>query len=136
MARPRGELTRCGGRWTEARFRAFIENLLRSGTRKWGPVGDCEKAARTKRGYYRCAECKKEIPATKLTKSDGKRKRTNNKFVDHIEPAVPVTGWTDWNTYIERLFCEIDNLQLLCKSCHDSKSAEEREERKLHRKKK
>jgi len=131
MARPAGAKTRCGGRWTEARFRSFVENALRSATRKWGPVGDCEANARTRRGFYQCAECEKEIPATVKVG----RTRSNNKFVDHIEPAVPVTGWTTWDTYIERLFCEEDNLQLLCKACHDSKSKEENEERKLHRKK-
>jgi len=132
MGRPAGEKTRCGNRWTEARYRSFIENALRSATRKWGPIGDCEKAARTRRGYYRCACCQKEIPATV---KEG-RKRVNNKFVDHIEPAVPVTGWTTWDDYIERLFCEIENLQLLCKECHDLKSKEEMAERAYHRKNK
>jgi 5-methylcytosine-specific restriction endonuclease McrA len=31
------------------------------------------------------------------------------------------------------MFCEEDNLQLLCKACHDTKSAEEAAERKKYR---
>jgi hypothetical protein len=129
MARPSGPKDYCGGRWTKARLRSFIENILRAGTRKWAPIGDCEREARTRRGFYLCAGCKKEIPATV---KEG-RKRVNNKFVDHIKPAVPVTGWTNWDDYINNLFCEIDNLQLLCKTCHDEKSKEENQERKKYR---
>ena len=132
MARPSGPKTRCGERWTEGRFRSFIENILRAGTRKWGPIGDCEAKARTRRGWYMCAGCEKEIPATV---KEG-RKRVNNKFVDHIEPAVPITGWVNWDHYIENLFCEEDNLQLLCKKCHDAKSKEEMAERAAERRKK
>lgn len=129
MARPSGKKTRNGGQWTEARFKSFVVNQLRSATRKWGPIGQCEKEARTRRGFYRCACCEQEIPATV---KEG-RKRSNNKFVDHIKPAVPVTGWTNFDDYINNLFCEVENLQLLCKKCHDEKSMEEVQERKKHR---
>lgn len=46
-----------------------------------------------------------------------------NTFVDHIKP---VGKFKDWNTYIENLFCEEENLQLLCKECHDKKTKKER----------
>ena len=46
--------------------------------------------------------------------------------VDHIEPVVPVDRpIKDWNEYIERLFCDSTNLQVLCKRCHLAKYAEE-----------
>lgn len=46
--------------------------------------------------------------------------------VDHIDPVVPVDRpIKDWNEYIERLFCEPNNLQCLCKRCHQAKCAEE-----------
>jgi 5-methylcytosine-specific restriction endonuclease McrA len=55
------------------------------------------------------------------------RKREKNVFVDHIEPIVnPETGFTSWDAVIERMFCEADNLQLLCKTCHDEKTKQER----------
>lgn len=50
-----------------------------------------------------------------------------NIFVDHIKPIIdPVVGFTTWDECIERMFCEADNLQVLCKTCHDEKSNEER----------
>ena len=129
MARPSGPAIRCNGRWTEAKFQSFIKNQLRNATRKWAPISDCLKAARTKRGFYECAGCKEDVPTTKL---EG-RKRNKNVFVDHIEPIVPVTGWVNWDSCIDRMFCEGDNLQLLCKNCHDDKSKEEAGQRKFHR---
>lgn len=129
MARPSGEKNRCGGRWTEAKFLSFVKNQLRSATRKWAPISDCLKAARTRRGFYLCNGCEEEVPNTLKVE----RKRVKNVFVDHIEPIVPVTGWVSWDSCIERMFCEISNLQLLCKKCHDIKSAGETAERKKHR---
>lgn len=82
-----------------------------------------QKDARVKRGVYECSGCKEHVPATiKVGK-----KRAQNVFVDHILPIVdPAIGFTTWDEYIERMFCEKENLQLLCKSCHDIKSDEER----------
>lgn len=131
MARPSGPKTRCNGRWTEAKWKSFIKNQLRGATRKWAPISDCLKNARVKRGFYLCEGCKEEVPAS--IKTGGKR--TNNVYVDHIEPIVPVTGWVSWDSCIERMFCEEDNLQVLCKACHDTKSAEEAAERKKYRSK-
>ncbi len=120
--RPAGEKTRCCNTWTEAKFKSFIKNNLRSATRKWKPIQECKRLARVRRGWYLCACCKQEIPAS-ITK---KGKRVNNAHVDHIAPIVdPAVGFTDWNDCIERMFCELDNLQLLCTKCHDKKSAKE-----------
>lgn len=123
MSRPSGPKTRCNGQWTEARYRSFIISLLRRGTHKWAPKSQTQKDARVARGMYKCAGCGEHVP---LSKREG-RKKVQNVFVDHIEPVVdPAIGFTSWDDYIERMFCEQDNLQVLCKSCHDKKSAEER----------
>ena len=122
--RPAGEKTRCGGRWTEARFSSFITSLLRSGSRRWAPISDTQKEARVSRGVYECAECKQHVPASI---KEG-RKRVQNIYIDHIDPIVdPHKGFEGWDKYIERLFCERDNLQLLCRECHSMKSSQERE---------
>lgn len=61
--------------------------------------------------------------------------------VDHIEPVIPVEGLPqrgnlpDFNVYAERLFCEKENLQGICKTCHDKKSKEENKERRNLKKK-
>ena len=123
MARPSGPKTRNSGNWTEARFNSFIISGLRQTSRRWGPIGEVQKEARVSRGLYLCAGCKKHVPAS--TK-DG-RKRVKNIFVDHINPIVdPEIGFTTWDEFIERMFCEKENLQLLCKNCHDVKSDAER----------
>lgn len=121
--RPSGPKVRCGNRWTEARFKSFIRSALRGATRKWAPISDCLAAARTKRGFYKCAECEKEVPATKVVG----RKRVKNIVVDHIKPIVdPSTGFTTWDDYVESMFCELDNLQALCLECHLVKCNEEK----------
>lgn len=128
--RPSGPKTRCSGQWTEARFRSFIKGNLRSATRKWAPIQEVAKEARRGRGLYLCAGCS-EIKQ-KTTIEDGKR--VNNCNVDHIDPAVdPAKGWEGYDILIERMFCEKDNLQVLCHACHQVKSNEEKEIAKQRR---
>lgn len=113
------------GQWTEARYRSFIISMLRRGTNRWGPKNETKKDARVERGIYLCASCGEKVPPT-VKGEDGKRK--TNISVDHIEPVIdPKKGFTTWDDYIERMFCEKDNLQLLCKSCHDNKTKQEKE---------
>lgn len=124
MGRPTGELTRCGGTWSEAKYRNFIKNQLRSGTRKWSPIQKCKNRARVGRGEYKC-QCCESIVAPTIYDED-KRKRVTNIFVDHINPVIdPNVGFTTWDEFIEGLYCEEDNLQLLCGECHKVKSQEE-----------
>jgi len=117
---------RNGGGWTEGRYRAFVTSVLRSGFRRWPPKYKALAAAyvgilknkKTKRDakHYKCAACKKNFPSTAVQ-------------VDHIAPVVPPAGFDSWDSYIERLFCEEGNLQVLCKPCHKVKSGTERKER-------
>ena len=123
MARPSGEKTRNGGLWTESKFNTFIRNQLRQATRKWSPIIETKKGALVSRGVYRCNGCGENVPVSIRVGP----KRVNNVFVDHIEPIVdPVEGFTTFDNYIDRMFCEKDNLQLLCGECHDEKSLAER----------
>ena len=119
-----GEKTRCGNLWTEARFKSFIKGNLRNATRKWAPISECLKLARTRRGFYTCNGCKQEVPNTTR---DENGKRIKNVLVDHIQPIIdPATGWVSWDDTIERMFCEADNLQVLCHECHKVKTDEEK----------
>lgn len=49
--------------------------------------------------------------------------------LDHIISVIPVSGWDNFDGFIDRLFCEADGYQLLCKPCHQIKSAEENAQR-------
>lgn len=119
---------RNNGQWTEARFRSFITSCLRRATNRWGPKNLTLQEARVSKGVYRCAGCKEDVPVT--VKLEG-HKRTRNVFVDHIYPIIdPQKGFTTWDEYIERMFCEKSGLQVLCKDCHDKKTAQERQEAK------
>lgn len=123
MKKTKGK-TRCSATMTEKGFNTFIKNLLRGGTYRWRPRSQCKQEARVSRGMYLCNICKEAVPL----KDENKK---NNVWVDHINPVVcPKKGFEDWNVYIERMFCEIDNLQLLCTECHNKKTAEERNIRK------
>lgn len=59
--------------------------------------------------------------------------------VDHVQPVVPLDGSfdpqnPDWNMYIRRLCCDKANLQRICDTCHDAKTASEREARNAKKK--
>lgn len=120
------EKPRCNGQWTEARYRSFIISTLRRSSSRWGPRNACKKAARhheklpsptTGRLVYhcRCAGCGGLFPETTCS-------------VDHINPVIdPKVGFQDWDTYIERMYCEADGFQVLCEDCHSTKTKEERD---------
>lgn len=66
---------------------------------------------------YKCAITKKKFPINEVT-------------VDHIIPVVdPQIGFVDWNTFVARLFCDVNNLQVLSKVAHAKKTKEERSRR-------
>lgn len=122
----RVEHSRNSGTWTEARFRNFVRSSLRAASRKWGPINQVRKEAWVSRGKYKCNGCKKVVAPT--TKIDSVSKP--NIFVDHINPVVdPSEGFVSWDVYIDRLFCEKSNLQVLCRKCHDKKTAQERKKK-------
>jgi len=119
-------MVRNGGTWTEGRFSSFIKSALRTAHAKWGPKHTAKKAAWVSHGKYRCAQCNTVGPAT-LPPLPGRKRRRNNAAVDHIDPVVnPEVGFTTWDEYIRRMFCEVSNYQILCWVCHTKKTEEER----------
>jgi 5-methylcytosine-specific restriction endonuclease McrA len=56
--------------------------------------------------------------------------------VDHINPVIPVhTSFEamSLDEVVDRLWCAINNLQVVCSSCHDEKTKQERKDRKAKR---
>jgi 5-methylcytosine-specific restriction endonuclease McrA len=115
----RGEKCRASNTWTEARYFQFIRTALRSAFARYPVRFHAKKQAeRTVTGKrhryeYKCAGCKKWF-------------KSNEVQVDHIEPCGSLRTYKDLPKFVERLFCEADGLQILCKSCHHTKTQAER----------
>lgn len=113
--------TRNAGTMTESAFWAFIRSTLRNKSRWWKPITLCKQAARRKyngpnnrqKYEYQCNSCKGWFPEKMIN-------------VDHIIPAGNLNNGSDLPGFVERLFCEIDNLQVLCSHCHDKKTSLEK----------
>lgn len=102
---------------TEAQYKAHIVSMLRNGSKYWKPSLEALKRARIRRGVYLCKMC-------------GNTKDNKSMVVDHINPVVPVTGWESFDSFVHNLFCEVDNLQAICKDCHKIKTKNEQDQRK------
>ncbi len=122
----RVERTRAGGTWTEGRFKTFIRGVLRTGFKKW-PVKH-QVIAANRRPYVlgvdgddarikwipHCEICKQEFLGSKYVE------------VDHIDPMGSVVLDHTLIEAVLRLFCEKDNLRVVCKPCHKKITDESR----------
>ena len=119
MLRKRRQLDRprCNGEWTEARFWGFIRTGLRHMSHRWPPIVRLapDAARRKYRGgnkrqkwEYQCAAC-------------GAWSKRTEVQVDHIVPCGSLKSIDDLTGFVERLFVEVDGLQVLCKDCHSRK---------------
>lgn len=122
-----------GGRFTKAQMDAYIVAGLRKLWLGWAVRRDVMDAAcvgqkRNKKTgrqakHYTCAHCGGEFPGSEIN-------------VDHVTPVVdPKKGKTTWDNYIARLLVEERRgrkklLQVLCKGCHDVKTAAENKVRR------
>lgn len=108
------------GKWTLGKFNAFVTSILRSGSRKWEPKYTTLNRAKTEKKvnpssgriaqHFKCNCCDKDFPAKQVQ-------------VDHI---VPMGKGRSWDDFINELYCETDNLQVLCLDCHTKKTREEK----------
>jgi hypothetical protein len=107
----------------DTRFRSALLAVMRRFSRFWHPSKEVLTKARIARGIYTCNICKKVVGPKEIK-------------VDHIEPVVPVTGFTNWDDIIGRLFCGEEGLQAICHPCHTVKTTEENRKRKFWKKEK
>lgn len=109
--------TRNAGTFTESAFLVFLRNALRRRSIVWKPISLCRE--RAKRAYtgsnkrqkfeYQCNVCKKWFKATEIA-------------VDHIIPVGSLKTVEDLPKFVNGLFCEIENLQCICSTCHTAKT--------------
>lgn len=110
-----------GGRYTKAGYFGFIRSGLRQKSMRWPPKYDVMNAAKRphkgkdkrRKFDYQCNGCKKWCKGSEVS-------------VDHIQECGSLKDFDDLPRFVETLFCEADNLQVLCKTCHDKKSKEAR----------
>lgn len=114
--------TRNAGTMSESAFWTFIRSALRQKSRWWKPITECKmKSRRPYKGpnkrqkfEYLCNTCKKWFPEKQIN-------------VDHIVGAGSLNCSADLAGFVDRLFCEQDNLQVLCETCHNTKTQLEKQ---------
>lgn len=114
--------TRNAGSMTESAFWSFIRSALRQKSRWWKPISLAKQKAKRKykgpnkrqKFEYLCNVCNNWFPDKLIN-------------VDHINPAGSLKCANDLPGFVERLFCEIDNLQVLCQDCHNEKTKKEKD---------
>lgn len=101
--------------------KAFVIATLRKASYRHPARTQALQAARVERNQYKCAMCGMIFP----------RKQVQ---LDHKNPIIdPAVGFVSWDSYIERLFCEVDGYQVLDLTCHKIKTDEERAVKKATR---
>jgi 5-methylcytosine-specific restriction endonuclease McrA len=114
--------TRNAGTMTESAFWSFIRSTLRQKSRWWKPITQCKLEARRpykgpnkrQKFEYECNNCHRWFPEKSIN-------------VDHIVGAGSLNCGADLPGFVDRLFCEQDNLQVLCEKCHDAKTKLEKQ---------
>ena len=110
--------TRAGETWTEAAFWGFLRAGLRRMSLRWPPRKQAELAIRRKyvgpnvrqKWEYQCAQCGGWYMGKEIE-------------VDHIHACGTLKSFSDLPGFVERLFCEQDGFQVLCKvNCHGGKT--------------
>lgn len=117
MAR-RVERTRAGSEWTEARYWSFVRSALRQASRRYPPIARLaldavkrpnESSNKRMKWEYQCAECGDWFPRKEVQ-------------VDHIIACGSLKTYEDLPGFVERLFCEPNDLAVLCRKCHQDKT--------------
>ena len=116
-----GVKNKAGGVWTTARYFGFIRSGLRRMSSRYPVKAQVKAAAKRKyngedkrrRFEYQCAECEGWFPDKEVC-------------VDHIKPCGKLKDYSDLPEFVATLFCEADNLQVLCDTCHKIKTDKER----------
>ena len=110
------EKTRNHGTMTEAGFWGMIRSALRKYSMYWKPIKAKKEQNRKpykglnkrQKWIYICECCGGQFPEKQID-------------IDHIIECGSLTKETA-GEFIERMFCEIEELQVLCKTCHQAKT--------------
>ena len=105
--------------WTTARFWTFIRSSIRQAWNKYPVKYQALKQAEVGRQinkktgrlakHYRCNICGKHFPAKEVQ-------------VDHILGVGVLKKRSDLPEFYDRMFCGVEDLQVVCKPCHQLKT--------------
>jgi 5-methylcytosine-specific restriction endonuclease McrA len=120
--RRKATVNACVPSWSDAQYWGFIRSGLRAKWNryplKWEVLRNAARqaviTARGRKSEYQCAKCYKWWSAKEVT-------------VDHVIPCGSLKSYDDLPAFVERLFCPIGNLQVLCMECHKEKTKADRE---------
>lgn len=108
-------LTRCGGTMTESQYLAWIRSALRSKSLRWPPRAEALRLARRpyngpnkmQKWEFKCDICRQWHKAKDV-------------IVDHWPiSAGSILHTDDIGPFANNLYCEVDNLRVLDRACHD-----------------
>lgn len=102
--------------------RAWLIGMLRRISGRYPPKYLTKIEARVERGKYKCSKCQELFGPKQIQ-------------IDHTVPVIdPEKGFTNWDDYINRMFCDKEGFSAMCKPCHKEKSDKENKIRKVTRK--
>lgn len=122
MAKPKKEKT----------LKQFLIPVLRKASQRWPAKIQARKNAKVivDAGFFLNGNPKTKVMYKCQNPECGKLVDQFGGHIDHISPVIKVDeGFTDWNSYISSLLCDVSNLRHLCISCHESVTKEQNLER-------
>ena len=125
--------------WTEAKFFGFLRSGLREKFSRWPPkYNTIKNSAQTvlakdehgNRVVYKTGKKAGEFKTLKMYACSKCKQLFKQKEVqvDHIVPAGTLKSFKDLEAFAENLFVGEDGLQVLCKTCHEVKTQEEKKQ--------
>ncbi len=111
----------------------WLISVLRRASLRYPPAN--QALQRTKETYYIKSKKGKDLKRVKWTceKCGKPNLKSSERERDHIIPLVDLSGFKDWNSYIDRYLIDASGYQILCIPCHEAKSLSEGVIRKAKR---
>ena len=106
--------------------RVFSRSEIRRKIIDLSVVQHTDDSRKRVKNWCRCPVCKKFIAKSYMQ-------------VDHVIPIIGVDETLDdlsWDTVIDRIWCEENNLMAICVDCHKAKTKEENKQRRKAKKEK
>jgi len=102
---------------SEKKLLVWLRSAMRSASRRYPPIYEALDAAKEpyvgpnarQKICYRCADCQETFSSKQVA-------------VDHIVDCGSLQSWGDIQGFMQRLFCTVEGLQVLCDGCHDVKT--------------